>query len=150
VILFLDFDGVLHPNRRTEPDFSRLPKLWEILRACPHVDVVLSTSWREIYSPAELLQHLTKNGGEDLLERIIGINPSVMREAAAYRTGTYFKRERECQAWLAGNGQQHRYWLALDDIADAFSPTCSNLYLTNDHTGLTDEDVANIIAILRT
>jgi hypothetical protein len=149
VILFLDFDGVLHPNRLTEPDFSRLPKLLDILRACPHVDVVFSTSWREIYTPAELLQFISNGGGEDLLHRFIGINPSVLREAGAFYTGTYFRRERECQLWLAGNGQQHRYWLALDDIADSFSPTCANLYVTDEHTGLTDADVLKIVALLQ-
>lgn len=35
MILFLDFDGVLHPHLRHEPDFCRLPLLWEILRVVP-------------------------------------------------------------------------------------------------------------------
>ncbi len=147
MILFLDFDGVLHPMRRTEPDFSRVSKLWEILRACPTVDVVFSTSWREIYTPAEMLKFMTENGGEDLLARFVGFNPSVMREAGAYRTGTYFRREQECKLWLAGNGQPHRYWLAVDDIAEVFSPSCANLYLTDDHQGLTDVDTKKIIAL---
>jgi hypothetical protein len=145
VILFLDFDGVLHPISDKERDFSRLPKLWEILRSCPHVNVVLSTSWREIYTPAELFQFVTNGGGEDLLDRFIGINPLVLREAGSFYTGTYFRRERECQLWLAGNGHQHRFWLALDDVADSFSPSCANLYLINEHTGLTDEDVLAIV-----
>ena len=35
MILFLDFDGVLHPLMRRGLDFCRLPLLWEILRAAP-------------------------------------------------------------------------------------------------------------------
>ena len=149
MILFLDFDGVLHPNLIHAPEFSRLPLLWEILRACPHLDVVFSTSWREIYSPADLLQYMINGGGEQFIDRFIGFNPSVLREAGAFYTGTYFKRERECQLWLASNGQQHRFWLAVDDIADAFSPSCTNLYLTDKNTGLTDVDVAKIIEVFK-
>ena len=35
--------------------------------------------------------------------------------------------------------------LAVDDVADSFSPSCANLYLTDKNTGLTDVDVAKII-----
>lgn len=33
MILFLDFDGVLYPIQRSEPDFCRLELLWKMLRA---------------------------------------------------------------------------------------------------------------------
>ena len=145
MILFLDFDGVLHPNLIHAPVFSRLPLLWEILRACPDVDVVFSTSWRELYEVDYMLDFVTSNGGEDLAHRFIGFNPSVLR--GKFYTEAHFRRERECQLWLAGNGQQHRFWLAVDDVADDFSPSCANLYLTDKNTGLTDEDVTKIIEV---
>jgi hypothetical protein len=82
-ILFLDFDGVLHPIQRSEPDFCRLELLWKILRACPDVEVVFSTSWRKIYSPDEIIEFVTFGGGEDMAHRFIGSTPSIVTEVGA-------------------------------------------------------------------
>jgi hypothetical protein len=97
MILFLDFDGVLHPLQRSEPDFCRLPLLWKILRSCPHVDVVFSTSWREIYRPEEMIEFVTCGGGEDLAHRIIGSNPRTPRARSTYVAGPQPERHRECE-----------------------------------------------------
>lgn len=44
---FLDFDGVLHPDRSTiDQFFCRLPLLETWLRKHPTVDVAISSSWR--------------------------------------------------------------------------------------------------------
>ena len=43
-ILFLDFDGVLHPGNRGT--FERAPMLEMWLLKHPEVDVVISSSWR--------------------------------------------------------------------------------------------------------
>ncbi|WP_374416067.1 HAD domain-containing protein, partial [Ectopseudomonas oleovorans] len=53
MILFLDIDGVLHPDP-PQPDqrLRSLPRLVAILRDFPHVEVVISSLWRE---------HLTLN-----------------------------------------------------------------------------------------
>ena len=44
VALFLDFDGVLHPNQ--SETFEYLPELYRILDAFPGTDVVISSDWR--------------------------------------------------------------------------------------------------------
>jgi hypothetical protein len=48
MILFLDFDGVLHPapqpGQGGEERFISLPLLEKVLRALPHVDVVISSA----------------------------------------------------------------------------------------------------------
>ena len=87
MILFLDFDGVLHPHLRHEPDFCRLPLLWGILRAAPEAKVVFSTSWREVYRPDEMVEFVTYGGGEDLAHRIIGQTPSPENEGRDGRRG---------------------------------------------------------------
>lgn len=47
MILFLDFDGVLHPYPcKPEQAFSAAPRLLAVLDDFPHVDVVVSSSWR--------------------------------------------------------------------------------------------------------
>lgn len=142
MILFLDFDGVLHPETSDAELFCRLPLFWELLRQCPEVEVVFSTSWREIYPQDELLAFVTSGGGEDLAHRFIGSTP--LARKPPYEDD-YRLREIECLAWLEGSGLQERPWLALDDVAYWFSPNNSNHYLVNYRTGLTEVDMAEIV-----
>ena len=138
-ILFLDFDGVLHPSpTANETVFSRLQHLWAILRARPDVDVVLSTSWREHFDPDVMLDFVTSNGAENLRARFIGSNP-VLRCAQS------FQREAECLAWLHGNGMHGRPWLAVDDDSAGFEDS-THLYLVDQKAGLTQTDVLQILA----
>lgn len=145
MILFLDFDGVLHPLQLHEPDFCRLPLLWEILRACPDVEVVFSTSWRAIYRFDEMVGFVTRGGGEDLAHRIIGVN----RAPCPIQGGRPCRRHYDCIKWLEDNGHEDRSWLALDDIASSFVPSppaaIQRLYLVDGTRGLTNEDVLAII-----
>lgn len=144
-ILFLDFDGVLHPLMRREPDFCRLPLLWKILRACPEVQVVFSTSWREIYAAEKMVGFVTSGGGEDLTDRILGSTPRTPRARSTDIVGISPIRHVECLRWLDENGQQHRTWLAIDDIPEIFPPDSPTLYVVNGKTGLTVDDVEAII-----
>ncbi len=144
MILFLDFDGVLHSlsGKNDDEYFCRLPVLWEILRTCPEVEVVFSTSWREIYRPEQMLDFVTANGGEDLRHRFIGQTPSISVDPDA---DDYRSREIECLAWLSENDRGHAHWLALDDLEYWFSHKSPNLYLVNELTGLTEDDIPAII-----
>ena len=74
MIIFLDFDGVLHSHDIDDDKylFSRVSLLWQILRGCPGVDVVFSTSWRNTYQFYELIDFVNYGGGEDLEHRFIG------------------------------------------------------------------------------
>lgn len=146
MILFLDFDGVLHPEipGRRE-DFSCRQHFWQILRACPEVAVVFSTSWREVHAEEELIKFATHDGGEDLAHRFVGATPSLVREEGAYYPGRFFRREVECRLWLDGNKQQHRTWLRLDDFEPYFSPSCPTLHLVDPNMGLTDAVATDII-----
>lgn len=148
MILFLDFDGVMHRNLSRPPeDFSCRSHLWQILRACPDVDVVFSTSWREIYTFEDLLEFVTHGGGEDLAHRFIGANPSIVREQGANIAGQVYQREDECRLWLVGNDQQHRLWLALDDSDFLFSGGSDNprVFLVDGATGFTAEYATELV-----
>lgn len=142
MILFLDFDGVLHPHMRTEPDFCRLPLLWTILRSCPDMRVVFSTSWRVVYRPDEMVEFVTWGGGEDLAHRIIGSTPDLEAE------GLYGRRDLEIQSWLDTNNYSGQ-WLAIDDVPALFNGGHTNLYLVDGDTGLTDKDVLEIIESIK-
>lgn len=146
MILFCDIDGVCHPlNARTDLLFSCTGRLWKILRDCPEVQLVVSSSWREQHSKAELIDFLTYGGGEDLAHRIIGVTPRTPRARSTYIAGPQPVRHNECEQWLIENGQQHRAWLALDDEALIFPQGSTTLYLVNGKTGLTEADTIAII-----
>jgi len=147
MLLFLDFDGVLHPLRGDGIDarlFSRVAALWEILRACPDVRVVFSTSWRETYKFDELTALVTRDGGEDLAHRFIGCTPNLEGE------GFYGRRDLEIQSWLEDYDPAVP-WLALDDMPELFAgedgeeADYTNLHLVDYQTGLTATDVVAII-----
>ena len=135
-LLFLDFDGVLHPDfARGKNLFSANPLLWQLLDECQHIEVVFSTSWREIHPVDELIQFVTTGGGEHHAARFIGTTPSIVAERGANVT-QYYRRETEIKLWLLGNGQSHRSWIALDDLKEYFSPDCPNLIPIDHITGL--------------
>jgi len=143
MILFLDFDGVTHPQKnRDEDPFCRVELLWEILRACPEVRVVFSTSWRDDYDFDIMLDFVTYGGGEDLSARFVGITPNLEGE------GHYGRRDLEIQGWLDANGYSG-LWLAIDDMPELFSFGHPNLYVVSGEHGLTDADVLAIIGKIK-
>lgn len=147
MILFLDFDGVLHPGFARGPAyFSALPLLWQLLNECPHIEVVFSTSWRSDHSVESLIQLVTSQGGENLAGLFIGAIPSIPFEANRNITGPVHLREIAIRAWLAGNGRQGRNRIALDDDSTGFKPDCPNLILVDKMTGLKPEHMEILIA----
>src|SRR5687768_16516543 len=91
-ILFVDFDGVLHPAGAGAPKFSRLWLLADFLREPSHLDieVVISSTLREVHSLAELRAFFPA----DLRERIVATTP-VLDEF-----DTSYQRSEEIEAWL--------------------------------------------------
>jgi len=151
VILFLDFDGVLHPETAlsTRVDFQHLPFLWRILRAVPKVEVVFATSWRISHTLEDLVTIVTTGGGEDLAHRFIGVNP-VVDKASREQWDLGALRE-ECIQWIDNNRSRFPSWkkdipwIALDDIAYWYGLPCFHLHMTDYKTGLTEADVEDVI-----
>ena len=137
MILFLDADGVLHPqtNYRDELLLCRLPLLEDVLRARPHVDVVVSSTWRSTRTLAELQAIFS----DDIAPRIIGMTPDWRAVQVAAASGTYV-RQAEIEAWLYAASRGWEQWLAVDDQPHLFRPFCPNLIRTNPETGLTEAD----------
>ena len=117
MILFLDIDGVLHSQEGDSRDdlLCRLPLLHEIQRACPPVEVVVSSDWTHS-TPFPKLRRMLSEGARDLSRRFICVTPKV-----APRRGQRL-RSVECWAWMEQNGRQGDPWLALDDRAPFFEP----------------------------
>ena len=115
LLLFIDFDGVLHPEPCSDDEyFCKTPLLWQILRTCENISVVFSTSWRHLYSFEALVDGVTRGGGENLAHRFAGKTPTIRSHS------DYEPRGVECQHWLEANGHSDAVWLALDDTRHNF------------------------------
>ena len=131
IIIFLDFDGVLHP-RRGGSMFSQIDHFWRILRAV-EANVVFTTSWRDDYPFDQLVDFVTAGGGEDLAHRFIGSTPNI----------EYQDRGAEVREWIDAAGHTGQ-WIILDDAPELF-PSPEELYLVDGKSGLTELDARNII-----
>lgn len=137
-VLFLDFDGVLHPKGGVGVDarLSRLPLLAALLAepAMAHVGVVIASTWREAYSLAKLRGLFPAT----LQSRILDVTPQLDDVDSDYL------RYREIRAWLNRHPQVNR-WAALDDAEDEFPPgKRGNAIFTNPSIGLTEEDLLSL------
>ncbi len=145
MILFLDFDGVLHPDPCPTVDrlFENADRLSATLEQFPEVGIVLSTSWRTMYAEQELLQVLP----EPLRRRIVGMTPCFSDfSTAAHRTP--YHRHAECEQWLRAHDMTDSPWVALDDRAYWFVPYCENLIACHPERGYDDDVRARLHSAL--
>jgi hypothetical protein len=125
MILFLDFDGVLHPFSRPNGPLSHLPYFEKVMRDFPDVDIVISSAWREGHSLEQLQQFFS----EDIAACIVDVTPQL--DAMDHP----FIREAEIRAWLRSARRERESWVAIDDIASFFSPECESLVLVDGDAG---------------
>lgn len=116
MILFLDFDGVLHGWNQAA--FHQVPRIEAVLRDHPDLDVVVTSSWRHSESLAELAAHFDP----DLKARFVGVTPTC-RGAQSYT------RYHEILDYLQSHDLRDSDWVALDDCAAFFPPGCPRLLL---------------------
>ena len=98
MILFLDFDGVLHPeyDRQAAPAdvaFCHLPRFEAVMRDHPEVEIVISSTWREQFP----LDDLRARFSPDIAARIVGATPITPRIDGKYLPA---RREGEILDWL--------------------------------------------------
>lgn len=120
-LVFLDFDGVLHPlEAEVEGRFCWLPVLAELLSTHPDVRIVVHSTWRYEYTDQELRGFLGPLG-----PRFVGSAPRAPREQAI-------------ETVLQAN-KSVRAHLVLDDDRREFSVSRVNLVLLDSQRGLSDE-----------
>lgn len=125
LVLFLDFDGVLHPEGvGAELEFCHLGTFEQLMREFPQVLIVVSSTWRLEVSWDRLKQHFSP----DIQPRLVGVTPSLSE-----LQGVRGQRQRECEAWLRQHANESPntsvHWLALDDRESYFDEGCENLVL---------------------
>lgn len=136
MILFLDFDGVLHPIPCKDKDMlCFIPRLETVLRKWPHVQVVISSLWRASHD----LDGLRAYFSEDIRPRIIGMTP--FTDINAWESdGRFFiqkTRYEEARLWIAQNAYTGPY-VSLDDAWREFPDNCLTLLRCETEEGLTE------------
>lgn len=149
-ILFLDFDGVMHPSGTREHEtFSRMPLLAEALRGpLEAVRVVVSSDWRLVFGLEILRQHFPV----DLRSRVVGCTPDETRATSRAWGAMAVDHPRQAQAmtWLARNTGTTRYpWVALDDRSDWFLPGERRLVVVAANVGLQPHHLMQVSEVLK-
>lgn len=148
MIVFLDFDGVTHPQPCFEEDvFCRLPLIEEVLREYARTKIVISSSWRDHHTLGEMREFFSS----DLRDRMIGVTPSIKTPSPAWLPGQVpeFEREWEIESWMKEHRRWGERWLAIDDRPYWFRPDCADLLVTNAQTGFCAADQATLRLMLR-
>jgi HAD domain in Swiss Army Knife RNA repair proteins len=138
MLIFLDFDGVL---RRKDAPLYKLERplvarFEETLRAIPDASVVITSSWREAFSLAEMRQSFTP----DIASRIVGVTP-----IAQNREGCY--RNREVMAYLKRKGLEGAAWVALDDDPEHY-PAGAPVILVDPSVGFDEQAGRRLLSML--
>lgn len=138
IILFLDFDGVLHPDPPTTeaPLFCRASLLQQFLLEHRGVAVVVSSTWRKTRSLTQLQRIFP-----DWSDRVVG--------ATSESIEANYTRQFECEAWMRENADPWMRWVSLDDRAWNFRPFERRLVLVERRTGLTLSDLERLSNLVK-
>lgn len=151
MILFLDFDGVLHPSdvflQKGRPVlhskgelFMWAPQLIEVLIPHPHVKIVLSTNWVRMRGFSRAKSALP----EALQERVIGATWHSSMHRDEYDNTSRFQ---QIAGYVSRNNVQH--WLAVDDLhehSEEWKESYkTHLIKTDPELGLSDPDVLELL-----
>jgi hypothetical protein len=135
ILLFLDFDGVLHGFKDRKADLAKRVLLEEVLRAHLDVYVVFSTNWRFSHS----LEMLTNYFSKDLRHRFVGTNPTVQK----MQNCALPVRQAECLKFMEDIGFVGK-WVALDDAQDLFEKDDEHVIIVDGDYGMTYETVIKL------
>jgi hypothetical protein len=140
VYVFLDFDGVLHP----EPGqyFSRNdvfePAIREAHKMCRRkLWIVVSSAWRYSHT----LDEMKLKFSPDIASMIIDVTPN---EDYGFDTGG---REKEIKKWMKQNDKDAE-WIAIDDRASMFE-SLNKLVLCNPKHGFSEKDAEDLFGKIK-
>ena len=114
--VFLDFDGVLRRSGSPARVFDRdcVDLFEETVRRLPRVEIVISSSWRELESLGEIRARFSP----DVASRIAAVVPIVPSRDP-------FPRHREVLEFLRGAHAEDEPWIGIDDDPVAYPLACS-------------------------
>jgi len=134
MILFLDFDGVLHPQYEGQPvpadvAFCHLARFESVMRDFPEVEIVISSTWREEFS----IERLRAWFSSDIALRITGTTESTVILTSPRMVK---QREWETVAWLTTQSRGNEPWIALDDALWQFGQYSDHVVACKSYVGL--------------
>ncbi|MCL2931681.1 MAG: HAD domain-containing protein [Trichodesmium sp. MAG_R03] len=123
--IFLDIDGVLVPEKKFDQpvlpkdmikfDPVCLNEFENVLRRYPTTKIVISSSWREMYS----LGTISGLFSPDIAMRVIGVTPYL--HPIVIEKNQYIRHQGVLE-YLRQNNEKNPKWVAIDDIADFYEP----------------------------
>jgi len=129
LLLFLDFDGVTHPVVGTPLFRAECMAALQVALKEVDFDIVVTSTWRETKSLAELKEILKPLG-----KTVQGVTP-VIDEPFLHHV-----RHHEVLLYLTQSDQVSSPWIAIDDTP-GFYPDDAPVYYTDPTTGFTQEDI---------
>ena len=120
---FLDFDGVLGSDMREGSSPTRMFEyaIRELQCEGMDVQVIISSSWREVVSLADIRLFFAS----DIAELIVGTTPVLQ---ADWRDDKPI-RHQEIKSWLSEHNCSNEPWIAIDDQKSLFPLGLKNLLL---------------------
>jgi hypothetical protein len=143
VVLFLDFDGVLHyfwpePDATDEENsyFYFIPAFESVIRNFMNdidITIIISSSWRDKRNYDQLKQPFSI----DIRKLIKGVTP-------CHYDNSDGSRLKECEEWLSTN-HYNKAWFALDDHPDIWNSHPNLIFCQN---GFKEHEVSALTAKL--
>ena len=134
-IVYLDFDGVLHPSTPTNEGLFSRAALLEPAFENTRCSIVISSSWRFTHS----LDNLRKKLPSFLAQRVVDTTgAAVIGKHARYQE-------------ITAHAYSHDdviLWRALDDSHWEFPVNCSELIHCNPNTGIGPKEITKLAAWL--
>lgn len=130
-ILFLDFDGVLHPECcKPQNRFCFVENFCDVLRESDSqglLPIVISSTWRLDTRLPEMRSFFPK----DIQRQIVGVTPRLHSPPIGWEHGCAdhaATRQREIERWMSTHSPAGE-WLAIDDVKTLFKNHSPNLFL---------------------
>lgn len=142
ILLFLDFDGVMHAVDDVSL-FRHEEYLARVLGDYPTVRLVISSAWRKTRSLDTLKSYFLT----ELRGRVAGMT-GVFELGSADTSAVLGARFHEILQYLAASGDPGQRWLTLDDDPEFFPPNCGNLILCQPEVGFNPEAEKRLRAAL--
>lgn len=144
ITVFLDFDGVLHPQGgTTDRLFEKAGLLQAFLQPIDHIEVVISSSWAEYHALDEMRDFFEEQ--PDLHRLIVGCTLQKGRPKVDF--GAMPLRESQCRNWLIANQREPHRWLAIEDDAMNFAAR-EHLVFTDPRVGLSEQDAQRLVNLV--
>ncbi len=146
-ILFLDFDGVLHPLEYERQEvFSKSEYLKQFLECYQNMAVVVSSGWRRWYSLEQIKQMVPAW----LAKRIKGVLPVIdehPRRLDVPEELWCYPKQAEGYLWSLDQGLEECFengrWVALDKNMSAYEENAIGMHVVfpNERKGLQEQDM---------